>query len=134
MAINKKEEEYLNSIKNAGNTSGDGNVVSEKLSRSDRELVIVYNEAEGVFYADTSIPKFWRRLEKKNWECIGTQYYSDGTVCSKSFRGTNKGITISDPFRKRNLTDEQREQIRQRFSKSNIDEEDEDEVTEDDIE
>lgn len=130
MAVSKKEQDYLNSIKEANDEST--NVISDKLSRDDRELVIVYNEAEGVFYADTSIPKFWRRLEKKNWECVHTQYYSDGTICSKSFRGSKKGITITDPFKKRELSEEQLQKIRDRFSKTNNDEDTED--IEDEIE
>ena len=130
MAVSKKEQDYLNSIKEANDEST--NVISDKLSRDDRELVIVYNEAEGVFYADTSIPKFWRRLEKKNWECIHTQYYSDGTICSKSFRGSKKGITITDPFKKRELSEEQLQKIRDRFSKTTNNEDIED--IEDEIE
>lgn len=130
MAVSKKEQDYLNSIKETNEEST--NVISDKLSRDDRELVIVYNEAEGVFYADTSIPKFWRRLEKKNWECIRTQYYSDGTICSKSFRGSKKGITITDPFKKRELSEEQLQKIRDRFSKTTSNEDIED--IEDEIE
>lgn len=130
MAVSKKEQEYLNSIKETNEEST--NVISDKLSRDDRELVIVYNEAEGVFYADTSIPKFWRRLEKKNWECVHTQYYSDGTICSKSFRGSKKGITITDPFKKRELSEEQLQKIRDRFSKTTNNEDIED--IEDEIE
>lgn len=130
MAVSKKEQDYLNSIKETNDEST--NVISDKLSRDDRELVIVYNEAEGVFYADTSIPKFWRRLEKKNWECIHTQYYSDGTICSKSFRGSKKGITITDPFKKRELSEEQLQKIRDRFSKTTNNEDIED--IEDEIE
>lgn len=130
MAVSKKEQDYLNSIKETNEEST--NVISDKLSRDDRELVIVYNEAEGVFYADTSIPKFWRRLEKKNWECIHTQYYSDGTICSKSFRGSKKGITITDPFKKRELSEEQLQKIRDRFSKTTKNEDIED--IEDEIE
>lgn len=130
MAVSKKEQDYLNSIKEK--TEESTNIISDKLSRDDRELVIVYNEAEGVFYADTSIPKFWRRLEKKNWECIHTQYYSDGTICSKSFKGSKKGITITDPFKKRELSDEQLQKIRDRFSKTTNNEDIED--IEDEIE
>lgn len=130
MAVSKKEQDYLNSIKEK--TEESTNIISDKLSRDDRELVIVYNEAEGVFYADTSIPKFWRRLEKKNWECVHTQYYSDGTICSKSFRGSKKGITITDPFKKRELSEEQLQKIRDRFSKTTNNEDIED--IEDEIE
>ena len=91
--------------------------VSAKLSKDERELVIIFNEAEGVWQADTSIPKFWRKLENKNWKCIKTVYYDDGTVCSKSFVGSSKGISIIDPFKKREISNEQREAARQRFSK-----------------
>lgn len=123
MAMTQAEKDYIESMKNNQNVP-DSDVVTEKLSREEREIVLVYNEAERIWYADTSIPKFWRRLEKKGWECIKTQYYSDGTVCCKSFKGapgTSKGITITDPFKKRELTDEQRQKIRERFAKKDTD-------------
>lgn len=121
MAITQEEKDYVESMKNEKPTQED-NTVTDKLSRDEREIILVYNEAERVWYADTSIPKFWRRLEKKGWECIKTQYYSDGTVCSKSFKGSSKGITITDPFKKRELTEEQRQKIRERFAKKDTDE------------
>ena len=98
-------------------TDNDFEVVSEKLSRNEREVSFIFNEGEGVWYADTSIPKWWRRLESKNWICINTQYYSDGTVCSKMFKGSKKGVTITDPFKVREVSDEQREAARERFMK-----------------
>ena len=117
--MGKQEKDYVESIKN-NELKNDSDSVSSKLSKDDRECIFVYNESEGVWYADTSIAKYWRRLEKKNWECVKTTYYSDGTVCSKSFRGSKKGITITDPFNKRKLTDEQRQAIRDRFSKKSL--------------
>ena len=125
MAVSQKEKDYIESLKTESIESQN---VTEKLSRSEREIVIIYNEEDGYWQADTSIPKFWRRLEKKNWKCVRTQYYPDSTICAKSFVSDNsKGITISDPTRKRELTDEQREAIRERFSKKNEDLEDADE-------
>lgn len=123
--MNESEKKYIESIKNQNDDIPE--TVSDKLGRDDRECILVYNEAEGVWYADSSIPKFWRRLEKKNWTCIKTIYYSDGTVCSKQFKGSKKGITITDPFKKRELTDEQKQAIRDRFSKNIDDEEDNEE-------
>ncbi|MBO7212421.1 MAG: hypothetical protein J6V44_15645 [Methanobrevibacter sp.] len=119
--MNDAERKYVQSMKEQ--ISDIPETVSDKLGRDDRECIFVFNEAEGVWYADSSIPKFWRRLEKKNWVCTKTVYYSDGTVCSKQFKGSKKGITITDPFKKRELTDEQRQAIRDRFSK-NVEEED----------
>lgn len=102
-----------------------------KLGKEERECLLIFDDLEGVWYAETSIPKFWRRLEKKNWELIGTQFYPDGTICSKSFRGSKKGVTITDPFKSRSMTDEQKEAARQRFkdyhnSKDGVDEEEDD--------
>ena len=125
MAVSQKEKDYIESLKSEKIESQN---VTEKLVHSEREIVIIYNEEDGYWQADTSIPKFWRRLEKKNWKCIRTQYYSDGTVCAKSFISNSpKGITIADPTKKRELTDEQRDAIRERFSKKNEDLEDADE-------
>lgn len=91
--------------------------VSTKLSKDEREIVLVFNEGEGVWQAETSIPKFWRRLENKNWKCVKTTYYSDGSICSKCFVGSTKGVSIVDPFKKREVSDEQREAARERFLK-----------------
>lgn len=126
--MTQTEKDYIESMKTNEPTC-DSDTVTDKLSRDEREIVLVYNEGERVWYADTSIPKFWRRLEKKGWECINTQYYSDGTVCCKSFKGapgSSKGVTITDPFKKRELTDEQRQKIRERFAKKDTNNEVED--------
>ena len=116
--MTNNERNYVETLKNSNNNDMISESVSDKLSRDDRECIFIYNEAEGIWYADTSIPKYWRKLEQKNWECVKTVYYSDGTVCSKSFKGSKKGITIGDPFKKRELTDEQRQAIRDRFKKN----------------
>lgn len=101
----KKEQKPLNTLEN----------VSSKLLKSEREVVIIFNEEVGVWEVEVSIPKFWRKFENKNWKCTRTIYYDDGTVCSKCFVGSNKGISITDPFKKRKMTEEQREAARQRF-------------------
>lgn len=91
-------------------------VSNNKLTQFERELVINYCEYDKVWVAETSIPKFWRRFEKKGWICTGTQYYADGTVCSKTFTsGNSKGISITDPNKTRVLTDEQRAAAAERF-------------------
>jgi hypothetical protein len=90
--------------------------VSTKLSRDERELILLFNEGDGVWQAESSIPKWWRKLEAKNWKCVKTAYYDDGTVCSKCFVGSKKGVSITDPFKTREISDDQREAARQRFS------------------
>ena len=113
--MNQKEKDYVASLQNRESSNSDDNVVSEKLAKDEREIILMFNEAEGVWYADTSIPKYWRRLENKNWICTNTQYYKDGTVCSKTFKGSKKGVSIVDPFKKREVSEEQKEAARQRF-------------------
>lgn len=101
-----------------------------KLGKEERDCILIFDELEGVWYAETSIPKFWRRLEKKNWTLVSTQLYPDGTVCSKSFKGSKKGVTITDPFKVRSMSDEQKDAARQRFidfHNSNIDDDEEEE-------
>ena len=90
---------------------------NSKLTQEEREIVLNYNELDRVWVAETSIPKFWRKLEKQGWICTGTTYYPDGTVCAKSFTSTNsKGVSLTNPFKTRVMTDEQREAARQRLS------------------
>lgn len=112
--MTQKEKDYIDNIKN-DQSNEYSDIVLDKLTKEEREIVLIYNEAEGVWYADTSIPKYWRRLEKKNWICIKTQYYKDGTVCCKTFKGSKKGVSIVDPFKKREVSEEQKEAARQRF-------------------
>ena len=112
--MTQKEKDYIDNIKN-DQSNEYSDIVLDKLTKEEREIVLIYNEAEGVWYADTSIPKYWRRLEKKNWICIKSQYYKDGTVCCKTFKGSKKGVSIVDPFKKREVSEEQKEAARQRF-------------------
>lgn len=123
MAISEQEKQYVESIKSQQEQDSE-NTVLERLTKDEREIILIYNEGEGYWTAETSIPKYWRRLEKKNWICTDTQYYSDGSVCCKTFKGGKKGITITDPFKVRELTDEQRQKIRDRFTKGNQEEND----------
>lgn len=113
--MTNKEQTYLESIKNSEGTTFEG--VSEKLSKEEREIVLIYNEAEGCWIAETSIPKYWRKLENKNWICTSTQYYKDGTICSKTFKGSKKGVSITDPFKVREVSEENRQKARERFLK-----------------
>lgn len=87
-----------------------------RLTKDEREFFLNYSEAEEIWYAETSIPKFWRKLEKKNWICTGIQYYPDGQVCSKTFTsGNKKGVSIVDPTKIRTMSEEDKEKARQRF-------------------
>lgn len=120
--MTNKEQEYVQSLRNQ-EMQTNSECVTEKLTKDEREITLIFNEAEGVWIAETSIPKYWRRLEAKNWKCTSTQYYKDGTVCSKSFVGSKKGVSITDPFKVREVSEENRQKARERFMKMHSSEE-----------
>ena len=115
MADNEKVKDYIESLSNENTTAS-----NSKLTVYEREFYLNYNEFEKCWYAESSIPKFWRRLEKKNWECTDIRYYPDGTVCSKAFKSnSSKGISITDPtvVRTKVYTEEEKEVMRERMQK-----------------
>ena len=116
MANNEKQKEYIESLNSNIQTA-----TNVKLTQAEREFFLNYNELDKVWVAESSIPKFWRKLEKKNWTCIKVQYYPDGTVCSKTFTSNStKGVTITDPTKKREMSEAQKQAMRERASKMQL--------------
>jgi hypothetical protein len=117
MANNEKTKQYLDSLNDEQSFAS-----ASKLTVYEREFYLNYNEFDKVWVAETSIPKFWRRLEKRNWTCTGVQYYPDGSICSKTFTSNSpKGITITDPTKaKREMTEEQKQQAAERIKKMQL--------------
>ena len=68
-----------------------------KLCREERETHYIYNEADGVWFADSSIPRDIHKLEKQHWIEIGVQYYKDGTVMAKQFKAPRNCFAITVP-------------------------------------
>lgn len=63
---NNKIEDYFNSLQE------DIDFVSaNKLTQFEREFYLNYSEYDKCWYAESTIPKYWRLLEKRNWECTG---------------------------------------------------------------
>jgi len=112
MANNEKTKQYLDSLNEEQTFAS-----ASKLTIYEREFYLNYNEFDKVWIAESSIPKFWRRLEKRNWTCTGVQYYPDGSICSKTFTSNSpKGITITDPTKaKREMTEEQKQKAAERI-------------------
>lgn len=112
MAISTKEKDYLDSVDQQVDRLN-----NKKLTKEERELILVFNEADGYWTADSSIPKYWRRLEKKGWKLENTYYYNDGTVCSKTFvSGSKKGVSILNPLSTRVMSEAQKEATRKRLA------------------
>lgn len=90
--------------------------MSDKLTREERETLILYNEVDDEFIIDSSVQKHIRRFDKLGYECTDTQLYDDGTVCSKSYKVPVRSISFRSP-EKRKVTEEQRQAARERFAK-----------------
>lgn len=67
---------------------------SEKLMKEERETIYLFNEADSCWIADSSIPRDIRQLERKGWEKIDEQLYSDGSIMSARFKAPRKYLSI----------------------------------------
>lgn len=91
-----------------------------RLEKVERETHYLYNEADGEWIADSSIPRDIHKLEKQKWIEIGVQYYKDGTVMAKQFKAPRNCLsprTYSPNKPKRELTDEQKQAAKERIEK-----------------
>ena len=98
-----------------------------KLEKVERETLYLFNEEEGVWIADSTIPRDIHKLEKQGWTCTKTQCYADGTVMSKTFTAPRnclspRAYNPNKPKRSgRILTDEQKQKMQEaRKSKNNV--------------
>lgn len=91
-----------------------------KLTNEERETVIVYDNIDKKWYADTTLPKHINRFKKQGWTQTAEYVYEDGMVCGGAFEGAEKAITIRNPNKKRVMSDEQMKNLHRH------DEEDED--------
>ena len=75
--------------------------VTTRLSTEERETVIVYDNTDKQWHADTTLPKHVNKFKKQGWTQITEYIYEDGTICGGAFVAPAKGITIRDPNKKR---------------------------------
>lgn len=94
--------------------------VNSKLTNEEKETVIVYDNVNKRWYADTTLTKHMNRFKKQDWTQTAEYVYEDGTVIGGLFEGSAKAITIRNPNKKRVMSELQMNNLRRR------DEEDED--------
>ena len=94
--------------------------VNTKLSNEERETVLVYDNIDKKWYADTMLNKHVNRFKKQGWTQTVEYVYEDGSVCGGAFEGTEKAITIRNPNKKRVMSEKQMKNLHRQ------DEEDED--------
>ena len=66
------------------------------LEKCERETHYIYNEEDGYWIADSSIPRDIHKLEKQHWIETNVQYYKDGTVMSKQFKAPRNCLSPRD--------------------------------------
>ena len=90
--------------------------MSDKLTREDRETIIIFCEADNSYHIDTSIQMHIRKFDKLGYECISEQTYKDGTIMAKVYKVPKFAISFRSPKRK-TLSDEQRAIAAERLRK-----------------
>ena len=96
--------------------------VTSKLSNEERETVIVYDNTEKKWYADTTLAKHVNKFKKQGWTQTTEYVYEDGSICGGAFEGSDKAITIRNPNIKRVMSDEQMKNLHRRNEEDEDDE------------
>lgn len=92
----------------------DANKNCAKLLPEEREVILIMDDRDRKWKASCSSPTYMRKFEKQGWKCTKTEYYKDGTVCTKFYEAPCKSISIGKYERpKRNMSEEQIEKMRQ---------------------
>lgn len=66
-----------------------------RLSPEEREIILVMDDKDRKWKASCSSPTYMRKFEKQGWECTETEYYRDGSVCTKFYKAPQaSSITI----------------------------------------
>lgn len=90
-----------------------------KLLPEEREIILIMDDRDRKWKASCSSPTYMKKFEKQGWKCTEIEYYIDGTVCTKFYEAPCKSISIGKFERpKRNISEEQKEKMRQAREKS----------------
>ena len=74
--------------------------VTNRLSSEERETILVYNNADKVWYMDSTITKHTNKAKKQGWTQTTEYVYEDGTVCGGAFEASARAITIRNAEKK----------------------------------
>lgn len=89
----------------------------QKLTRDERETILVYNEADGFWTIYSAVQPHIRKFDKLNYEVTDVDLYEDNTVAAKFYKVPKNAISFRDTSKKRNYTDEQRAAMSERAKK-----------------
>ena len=81
--------------------------ITSKLTIEEKDTVIVYDNIDKKWRADTTIAKHANKFKKQGWTQTTEYVYEDGTVCGGAFEGSEKAITFRNPNKKRVMSERQ---------------------------
>ena len=94
-------------------------VVTERLSKDEHECLLSYSEVDNKWCADVSVAKLRTKFVKKGWTETSQTVLEDGTWQASTFEAPYHAVSIRSP-EKRELSEEQKQAIRERFAKTEI--------------
>mgnify|MGYP001005588418 CR=1 FL=1 len=92
-----------------------------RLEKAERETHYIFNEADGYWIADSTLPRDIHKLEKQHWIETSVQYYKDGTVMAKQFKAPRNCLSPRDynPNKpKREMSAEHKAKVMEALTKS----------------
>lgn len=94
-----------------------------RLTPEEREVILVMDDKDRKWKASCSSPTYMRKFEKQGWECTGTEYYRDGTVCTKYYEAPQaSSITIGKAERPKRqgkpMSEEHKRKLQEGLQKS----------------
>lgn len=97
------------------NGYGGGELMEQKYTREEYEVILNYDYIAGQWTAWTNIPAYINKFRKQGWSVRREDKYDDGSVCSVTFTAPKPSVSIGKAVRpKRNLSDLQRLELRKR--------------------
>lgn len=66
---------------------------TRRLVKEERETHYYIDEVDNCWVVESTIPKDIRMLERKGWEKIDEQFYTDGTIMAASFKAPRNCLT-----------------------------------------
>ena len=87
------------------------------LTAEERETILRFDYLDQCWYVETSVPTHITKFKKQGWEIVSQTLSKDGSIQAVEFKCDNpSSISIGNvEKRKRELTEEQRENLRQRM-------------------
>lgn len=86
----------------------------QRLTKEERETACVYNEADGYWTIYSAVQSHIRRFDKLNYPVTNIDYYPNGEVAGKFYQVSKNAISFKDPTKKRNISEEQKQALRER--------------------